>query len=126
MQVTPANVLQIRNALLAESRLLSGKVETATSGVLVGEPGLDDVSKQAATAFNAKINALMTQCQGYVEALKTAAHELEQMAKSYGHTEQQINDSFAKFQIDNPPPSEPPPAHGDLRPRFPGTAGVPS
>jgi hypothetical protein len=149
MQVTPANVLHIRNALLAESRLLSGKVEMATSGVQVGEPGLDDVSRQASGGFNDKISALMNQCHAYVDALKAAAVELEQTAKGYGHTEDQINASFAKFQLDNPPPnsvptspsapgpamlsfaqslasaepSQPQPAVGDLRSLFPGLDG---
>ena len=108
MQVTPSNVLQIRNALLAESQLLSDKVAVASSTIQVGEPGLDEVSKSAAPAFNNKINALLNQCQAYGNALAEAAGNLEQMAKGYGHTEQQISESFTKFQSDNPAPSSAP------------------
>jgi hypothetical protein len=108
MQVTPANVLHIRNALLAESQLLSDKVAVATARAAVGKPGHDPVSETASDGFNQKIKALMDQCQGYVNALTEAAASLEQTAKSYGHTEQQINDSFAMFQTDHPAPTSMP------------------
>jgi len=108
MQVTPTNVLQIRNALLAESDLLGDRINLARAQAQVGKPGQDPVSQVAADGFNAKIKALMDQCQAYVDALVEAAGELGQMAKSYGHTEQQIANSFKKFQIDNPPPTSVP------------------
>jgi hypothetical protein len=108
MQVTPANVLQIRNALLAESQLLSDKVIQATTDAAVGEPGKDPVSQTAAGGFNSKIKTLLDQCTAYVNALATAADDLEQTAKSYGHTEQEINDSFAKFRTDHPAPTSVP------------------
>jgi uncharacterized protein YukE len=149
MQVTPANVLQIRNALLAESQLLSDKVAVATGRATVGKPGQDPVSETASDGFNQKIKALMDQCHGYVNALTEAAASLEQTAKSYGHTEQQINESFIKFQTDHPAPTSMPtspptpgppllsfartvaglapsratPVPGDLRSLFPGAGG---
>jgi uncharacterized protein YukE len=149
MQVTPANVLHIRNALLAESRLLTEKVAAARLQTEVRKPGQDPVSQTAAQGFNEKINSLMTQCHAYVSALTEAAGNLEQMAKSYGHTEQQISDSFERFQTDNPAPTalpssaaapgpavlsfaqslanqgpRPPSASGELRSLFPGTDGA--
>jgi len=117
MQVTPANVLQIRNALLAESQLLHDKVLAAQRQVHVGKPGNDEVSESAAEGFNTKIKALLDQCQAYVDALAAAAGNLSQMAKSYGHTEQQINDSFKNFQTDHPAPTS--------LPAFPTSPGPP-
>jgi uncharacterized protein YukE len=108
MQVTPANVLHIRNALLAESQLLHDKVMTAQRQVHVGEPGRDDVSGQASEGFNPKIRGLIDQCAAYVDALAEAANNLGQTAKSYGHTEQQISESFVRFQTDNPAPTSVP------------------
>jgi uncharacterized protein YukE len=104
MQVTPANVLHIRNALLAESQLLARQVSLARLHAEVGKPGQDPVSETAAGGFNDKIKSLVNQCQAYVDALATSAVELEQMAKTYGHTEKQISDSFSKFKTDHPAP----------------------
>jgi hypothetical protein len=149
MQVTPANVLHIRNALLAESQLLNKKVAMATRDAAVGKPGQDPVSQTAADNFNQKIKTLLDQCQAYVNALDEAACALERTAKSYGHTDQQIKDSFAKFQcthpaptgvptspaapgpallsfarsVAGPAPTQSPPAPGDLGSLFPGAHG---
>jgi len=105
-------VLQIRNALLAESQLLSKRVALATKDAAVGKPGQDPVSQTAADGFNQKIKTLLDQCHAYVNALAEAAGNLERMAKSYGHTEQQINDSFTRFQIDHPAPTSVPTSPG--------------
>lgn len=131
MRVTPENVLQIRNALLAESMLMAEKVRVARQESVVGEPGLDPVSIDLAPQFNTKITGLLDQWQAYVKELQTGAKNLERMAKEYGHGEQQIRDSFSRFQIDNPPPVNPAPLVASPAPtppqwpfpQLPGTAG---
>jgi hypothetical protein len=68
MRVTPDNVLQIRNALLAESLVLREHLDQASQAAVVGKPGADEVSRRAAPAFNATITALFEECRAYVAA----------------------------------------------------------
>lgn len=107
LRITPANVMQVRNALLAESQLMRDQVAMMKMGTGVGRPGLDRVSERAEPEFNAKIGALLEQWAAYVDALKAGAEELGQMARRYGHTEDQLAASFRQFQRDNPPPLAP-------------------
>ena len=105
MRVTPDNVLQIRNALLAESLVLREHLDQASQAAVVGKPGADEVSRRAAPAFNATIMALFEECRAYVAALADVAGRLGGMAQGYGYTTQQINDSFEKFQPHYPAPT---------------------
>lgn len=109
LRITPANVMQVRNALLAESQLMRDQVAMMKMnvGMGVGRPGLDRVSERAEPEFNAKIGAMLEQWAAYVDALKAGAEELGQMARRYGHTEDQLAASFRRFQRDNPPPMAP-------------------
>lgn len=109
MRVTPQNVLQIRNALLAEAQLMADKIQRARTECAVGEPGLDPVSLEMAPMFNGKIGALLAEWDAYVRSLKDGAGTLGQMARAYGRTEQEVGDSFARYQRDNPPPAQPGP-----------------
>lgn len=123
MRVTPQNVLQIRNALLAEAQLMADKVQRARTECTVGEPGRDPVSLEMAPMFNGKIGALLGEWDAYVRSLKEGAGALGQMAKAYGRTEQEIKDSFSQHLRDNPPPVHP----GLPQPPLPpsGFSGVP-
>jgi hypothetical protein len=96
-QVTPENVLLLHNGLKAEAQYLSQRVKLREHQMHVGEPGNDPVSKPAATAFNAKIQALKAQLDAYVTQLNTMAEVMAQAAKSYGRTEDQITASFTNF-----------------------------
>ena len=95
MQVTPANVLQVRNALRGEAQRL-GDLLRAHDYTLTVRPGTDPVSRPAAELFNEKM-ALRKQYQEYVNALQRAGQALEQTARAYGHSEQDIRDSFATY-----------------------------
>ncbi len=97
MQVTPANVLQVRNAVLGEARRLNLVLKLHRGSLRVGLCGGDPVSGPAAELFNQKIDALVAQCQGYVDGLRRAGLALEQTARDYGHAEQQITDSFNSY-----------------------------
>jgi hypothetical protein len=109
LRVTPENVLLIGNALQAEAILLNGRVRQARADTVVREPGRDPVSVDAVPRFNAKITDLLTECQVYVNALAEAAAQMAQTARRYGHTEQEITDSFTRYQIENTPPTIAPP-----------------
>jgi hypothetical protein len=60
--VTPGNVLQIRNALQAESDRLIAKLKLHQPALRVGEAGPDPISEPAAAAFNTKIASLVDGC----------------------------------------------------------------
>jgi uncharacterized protein YukE len=97
MQVTPANVLQVRNALRGEAKRLGDLLRIHDYSLTVRAPAADPVSGPAADLFNQKINTVRQQCEGYVSALQRAGLALEQTARAYGHTEQHIKDSFGTY-----------------------------
>lgn len=94
LQVTPANVLQVRAAILTEAERLQDSINNERSNVRVGECGGDPVSKEAAVAFNERITDLITQCDAYVAELFNSGAALADIARSYGTTEEQIAASF--------------------------------
>jgi uncharacterized protein YukE len=94
MAVTPSNVLQVHNALQAESERLSAKLKLHQPALRVGEAGKDPVSGPAAAVFNAKIASLVDGCWAYIHALSEAAENLRATARDYGYTEDQIKTSF--------------------------------
>jgi len=99
MQVTPENVLQVHNAIKAEAEYLRGQLLGVGYSLRVGKPGLEQVSDFAASdqGFNGKIRTLLEQCQTYARILSDAADRLAKTAAGYGHSEQEIVDSFRKF-----------------------------
>jgi len=103
-------VLQVRNALKAESDRLGDLMQVNGPMLHVGECGPDPVSGPAAGQFNAKIQAMVAQCSGYVQALHDAADALEQTARTYGYNEVQIAASFDAFQERAAAPADPMPA----------------
>jgi hypothetical protein len=107
LRVTPQDVLVIGNAVRAESILLIDKIYRARLETVVGEPGQDPVSLKAVPLFNNKIHQLLTECEAYAHELAAAADELAHTARLYGHTEQEIRDSFTRYQAQNPPPTSP-------------------
>lgn len=96
-QVTPENVLLLHNGLKAEAKFLNTQLRNFTFRAKVGKPGNDPVSEQAANVFNAKINRLSTEVGAYIAALDEMAEAMAGIAKSYGHTEDQITASFTRF-----------------------------
>lgn len=103
MQVTPENVLQVRNVLKAEAVRLSDVMRVNDYKLRVDLCGGDPVSADASRGFNAKLDNLRAQCSGYVKALRDAVKVLEQTAATYGRSEQEIKDSFDAFRPEPPP-----------------------
>ena len=98
LRVNRDNVLQVRNALKAESVRLDNLLQMHGAMLHVGECGPDPVSAPAAGLFNTKIQAMVAQCTSYVRALGDAAEALGQTALTYGYNEEQIAASFKSFQ----------------------------
>ncbi len=94
MQVTPANVLQVATILLTEADRLDGVLQDKMSKAVVGLCGGDPVSPEATMAFNERIRELRTGCQAYNDELRAAGRALQDTARSYGITEEQIAASF--------------------------------
>jgi hypothetical protein len=99
LQVNRDNVLQVRNALKTESVRLGNVMAIHGQMLHVGECGPDPVSEPAAELFNDKVRALAHQCNGYAQALGDSANALEQSARAYGYSEEQIKASFSAFQL---------------------------
>ena len=94
LQVTPQNVLQVAGALRAEADYLGRELRGARRDGQVGEPGEDPVSRPAAVAFNAKIDAMWNRVQEYIDVLGAAADRLAATARDYGHSDEAIQRAF--------------------------------
>lgn len=98
MQVTPETVLQIRNVLLGEAQRLQNAFRWEARNVQVGPPGGDPISGRWANVTNKdKILPLLAEYRSHADAFNQAGEKLRQTALRYGHTEQEIADSFKKF-----------------------------
>jgi hypothetical protein len=95
VQVTPENVLEVRNALLseAENLMMFAATDLAMSKP-VGHCGGDPISLQASEAFSQRIGALTQHCIDYAVELKKAGESLDGIARRYGYTESEIHASF--------------------------------
>jgi hypothetical protein len=98
MQVNPDNVLLLRNGLKAEAQYMRIRITAVTPSLHVGEPGMDPLSPWVAAAFNYKIGLRIQVTHDYADALDAMGDEMERTAKSYGITDDQIKDSFQKFE----------------------------
>ena len=98
MQVTPENVLRLRNALTAEADRVYHDLRRAEQDLHVGACGTDPLSQPVADIMNAKIQGHMRDAFAYVQTLRDGAEDLHQMARAYGHTEAVIQASFAHYQ----------------------------
>ncbi|MFC5995996.1 hypothetical protein ACFQE5_17460 [Pseudonocardia hispaniensis] len=94
MQVDRDTVLQARAALLEETLRLRRALLVHASDEGIGLCGGDPISPVAAQAFNERIGALLEHCRRYTDDLETAGHTLGEIARRYGHTEDDIARSF--------------------------------
>lgn len=110
MQVDQDTVLAARKALLAEADELyqammdatgswaptqiPGRMGAPGQGVWVGRCSDDPISAPAQISFNRKIADALAPCWKYIHDLDLAGRQLEEVAKRYGYTEQQIQDHF--------------------------------
>jgi hypothetical protein len=97
MQVDRENVLQARAAILAEAEELKQMMRAQRGQAGVGLCGSDPLSPRAADAFNSRIGRLYELCYRYAAELELAANALDDVARRYGLTEEQIETSFASI-----------------------------
>src|SRR5262249_29866810 len=69
----------------------------------VRPPAADPVSVPAAKLFNEKIAVNKNQCQGYVNMLERAGRTLEQNARAYLYTDQEVTRSLASYEAARQP-----------------------
>jgi hypothetical protein len=101
MQVTPQNVLQIRNIVLGAAQRLDDALYRLGRNIRVGPPGGDPISQPAADELNRRSQALLAEYRVQINAYHNAGQYLGQIARDYGYTEQSITDSFNKFRTAN-------------------------
>lgn len=101
-QVTPENVMQMHHALQAEARRMGDDLWKYGRPYRVGLAAEDPVSEPAASGFNGKIDQTVAQTQVYVDEMQSAANQLVIIAQRYGHSEQEIKNSFARFDPNAP------------------------
>ena len=100
IQVTPENVLRLRNALHAEVVRFTTLLRRHQRDLHVGECGQDPLSRPAAEVFNRTIAAHVQATTDYIDQLTGARDACHQMATSYGHSEAEISQSFTAFNRD--------------------------
>lgn len=96
LQVNRDTVLQARAALLAEADRLDRELQLAGDRRFHTDLvcGSDPVSPEAAAAFAERIAELQRQCTAYNSDLRAAARALDDTARSYGYTDDEIAASF--------------------------------
>lgn len=95
LQVNRETVLRARAALLAEARRLDHELNRRSVDGRVGVCGGDPVSPEAASAFNERIDTLIGNCRAYNRDLHSAALTLDDTARAYGYTDDEIAASFS-------------------------------
>ncbi|WP_028927542.1 WXG100 family type VII secretion target [Pseudonocardia acaciae] len=91
LRVEPERVMAAMRLLVAESdRLLDSARRARLQAPWVGPCGADPVSRDAAAAFNHRIDLLVDQCHRYAADLRAAGHALARTARDYGHTDAEI------------------------------------
>lgn len=100
MQVNSDNILQVRNAYLAQQQRLADAVRTAQHGrPLTGlAPGRDPISLDYAPVFGTKVGTVVDRVRNHVEELREATNRLREAAREYGFTEDEIKQSFTDFR----------------------------
>lgn len=95
LQVTPENVLEVRQTLYAAARRMNAYVTQSVVGAqYVGLCGGDPVSEQAQAAFSDRIAQISDNVTAFGVQLELAVVQLEKIAASYGYTEAEIKVAF--------------------------------
>lgn len=100
LQVNSDNILQVRNAYLAQQERLDDALRTTrNSQSLTGlAPGQDPISTDYAPFFNRRIAIIGSRFEAHAKELREATNRLGEAAREYGLTEGEIEQSFRDFQ----------------------------
>lgn len=98
--VTPANVLAAAKIIGAQADDLRSKVVDASDQLKVAPPGEDEVSVRMAKAWNALLvdndDSYKSRAQQYVDGLTNLVTQLQESARTYGYTEDEIAAALGK------------------------------
>jgi hypothetical protein len=98
LRVDQHNVMQAARMVMEESTRFRAKVNARLGGLQVDPVGGDPVSMEAALVLNTKFwdsaDSYYARCLDYADMLEKLAHQLGEAAKTYGHTEEQVEAMF--------------------------------
>lgn len=97
-QVNRDNVLAVRNVIRRQAREMQDALQSANLGSHVRPCGGDPISAEATPVFNTKIAQILRLHWAHLDELRDATDRLTAAAKLYGYTEEQIAQSFTKFE----------------------------
>lgn len=95
LQVHVGNVLQVRAAYLRQRDAVDTAVVNARRDFSLRPCGGDPVSNDYTPEFQSKLTAIADVHERHVRELDDAIERLEDAAREYGLTEDQIRDSFS-------------------------------
>ena len=104
LKVDQVNVMQAARLVMAESERFRSLVESRRRGLRVYPVGGDPVSKEAAEVLNEKFwespGSYLERCIDYADMLEKLAAQLAEAARTYGHTENEIEAMFSAVARD--------------------------
>lgn len=109
VQVNPDNILQVRNAYLAQQQRLDDTLQDARRSRAAILPGRDPISIDYAPVFGSRVDAVVDRFRAHVEELREATNRLGEAAREYGFTEDEIEGSFKDFRSRTAGTPDPPP-----------------
>lgn len=100
IQVDSRNILQVRNAYVAQQERLVDALRAAqNSRSRTGlAPGRDPISVDYADIFGRKVDTVVDRFRDHVAELREATNRLGEAAREYGFTEDEIEQSFTDFR----------------------------
>jgi hypothetical protein len=98
--VNPGNVLAAGKIIDAQADELQDKYLPRLGGLYIDPPGHDRISDRMATAWNDLIvgndDSYANRVRQYVESLRRLVTQIEEAAKTYGYTDDQIASALGK------------------------------
>jgi hypothetical protein len=98
IEVTPDNVLDVRRVILRAVEEARTRLEKVRHDLAIQRPADDRVSAAAAELWNASLithpDSHLNRLMGYVHNVEVLAAQLEEAARNYGYTDEEIAASF--------------------------------
>ncbi|MGW1676732.1 hypothetical protein [Saccharopolyspora sp. NPDC002376] len=98
LTVNKDNVLEVRKVILAAAEEARQKLRDLMPSLIVSAPGEDEVSATSATVWTANLvgnqDSHYARLQQYVDNVFDLGRQLEEAAKQYGYTDDEIVASF--------------------------------
>lgn len=96
LQVTPANVLGVYAVIMQEATRLQASMQRFQKDYGQGMPllGADPISPYASRGFTELTEQLLAKCQNDIDDLQRLGDGLAEVARAYGHTEEEVMAAF--------------------------------